>query len=150
MNLGNLKIVWWLEEIDLSKLHDFPTDYINVKTRVEYYQLDQISEYQPLFYGDSGDDKRMLNLIELVRTGTPIIPPICMQEWRQNSCGVWEKHRNRTASGLAVFDGAHRIILCRAMNLDIIPALVFDEFFTIEKFMLQHKLNALKYGCSIG
>jgi len=141
-----LKIVWCMENFDLTKLYDFPIEFINEKTRVEYYQIDQISEHQPLFYGGD-DDNRMLNLIELVRTGTPIIPPICMQEWRQDSNGVWEKHRNSTASGLATIDGAHRIRLCRAMNLEKIPTLVFDHFFTIEKFMSGFMLNALRYGC---
>ncbi|MFA5647503.1 MAG: hypothetical protein WC951_04260 [Bacteroidales bacterium] len=62
-----LKIVWCLENFDLTKLYDFPIEFINEKTRVEYHQIDQIAEWitsdQPLFYGDD-DDNRMLNLSE--------------------------------------------------------------------------------------
>lgn len=71
----------------------------------------------------------MLRLMEFVKSGKRVIPPICSREYLLVN-GQWVINTNiKSVSGLNIPDGAHRLCLTYWKGLNYIPVIVFDVLY---------------------
>lgn len=129
---NELTLFWEIENIELTLLRNLESEFLNRPFEIEYLQIDHIFKRVPLFISNIEDDQTMLDLIDLVKNGTRIIPPIVIREYSLID-DKWERLFNDNESGMFLNDGHHRMRLAHAMGLSEIPVLVFDNYSTIKR-----------------
>lgn len=106
-------------KIDLSVLRSYSDcENVPVAQSIEYIETEKISQSIPLFCENLSDSAQIMELVELIKTGRKIIPPV-FNIYVKIIDGVV-----KSESELMFRDGMHRIRIASALELKEIPIIV--------------------------
>ena len=110
-------------KIDLSVLRSYSdSENVPVAQSIEYIETEKISQSNPLFFESLSDSAQIVELVELIKTGRKIIPPIFNIDIKTIDGVV------KSESELMFRDGMHRIRIASALELKEIPIIVTKTY----------------------